>query len=106
MKSPVMEAGGFKHSKRKFRLYMTPHMLLLISTLIYFSPYAIGYFEYISPGGIRHERHYSSQVGIAVAIIIAMLLACIAFSGRRRRPIVAASSNSVESFVLAAAILI
>lgn len=90
----------------RFRLYLTPHLLLLISTLIYFSPYAFGSFEYLAPGGQRVERHYSPEVGIAVAMILAMVAICAAFLGRKHQAIRIRSSTSIEGRVLAALILV
>lgn len=92
--------------RSRFRLYLTPHLLLLVSTLIYFSPYAVGSFEYLAPGGQRVERHYSPEVGIAVAIILAMLALCAAFLGRKHQPIRLRSSTATEARVLAALIFV
>lgn len=107
MRSSSEQLGGEAATRRgRFRLYLTPHLLLLISTLIYFSPYAVGSFEYILPGGRRVEHHYSHEVGIAVALILAMLGLCVAFLGRKHQAIRLRTSTSVESRVLAALIVV
>lgn len=82
------------------RLCLTPQMLLLISTLLYFSPYLFGSFDYIEPSGRLVEREYSSDVGFAVAFIL-FLLFCFTFLFRRKRQVLRLSSESdVEAAVL------
>lgn len=99
-------SGGAEAKSGRFRLYLTPYLLLLISTLIYFSPYAVGSFEYLAPGGQRVERHYSGEVGIAVAMILAMLAVCAALLGKKHQTIRIMSSTSIEAKVLAALIVV
>lgn len=94
-----------QRARPRLRWYLTPHVLLLISTLIYFSPYVVGSFEYIMPSGQRYQREYSAEVGVAAAFVLAMLFFCAMFIGKRNRQIAVRDSTSVESKVLAALIV-
>jgi len=52
---------------------LRPQILLLISTLLYFFPYAVGSFEYISPYGWRYRHDYHADTIYIVAFILTCL---------------------------------
>ncbi len=87
------------------RLCLTPHSLLLISTLIYFSPALFGSFEYIRPDGVREEHTYSPEaIGLSGAIVV--VLFCSAFVTRKSRLLIrVAVSTSAEAVVLGVGLL-
>lgn len=58
-------------------LSLRPQVLLFISTILYFFPYAIGSFEYISPYGGRYRYDYHSGTIYIVAFVLACLVASI-----------------------------
>jgi hypothetical protein len=81
-------------------LCLTPHALLLISTLIYFSPALFGSFEFIGPNGKRIDHEYSPEVKWLAAGIIAALL-CVTFATRRSvLKLKIAASTDAEAIVL------
>lgn len=93
-------------NRRPGRWYLTPFLLLLISTLIYFSPYFVGSFDYVLPGGRHQNIAYSSAVGGAVVFVLAILALCAVFIGRRGRRIVPVPrASSIEAYVLVALIV-
>lgn len=68
---------------RVSRLCLTPHILLLISTLIYFSPFFLQSLEYLWPASAKTTLSYSFGVGFAVFLVLFMIL-IFAFAIRHR----------------------
>lgn len=88
------------------RLYLTPYHLLLLSTIIYFSPYLVGSFEYLSPYGGRLQYFYSNEVG-PVAFFIIALLAALAFGVPREAIFIAEKhQQKYESGVILTSLLV
>lgn len=96
-------SGATKMGERRssrLRVYLTPHVLLLLSTLIYFSPYLFGSFEYLASNGQRYEREYSSDLGVAIAFVLFMLGVCVMLFGKRRVFVEGLGPQRIESQVL------
>lgn len=92
-------------SRAPGRWYLTPFVLLFISTAIYFSPYFIGSFDYVLPGGLRQKVAYSSAVGGAVAVVLLLLGLGAIFVGRRGKCVIPIPKGSgIEAVVLGALI--
>jgi len=82
------------------RLCLTPHALLLVSTLLYFSPALFGSCEYKRPDGQLIEHGFSPEVMWLAAGIVVMLL-CVTFATRRSvLHLKTAASTDAEALVL------
>lgn len=94
-----------ENRKRKSRLFLTPHLLLLVSTLLYFFPYFVGSFEFITPTGQRFQQNYSQEVGLVVFFVLSMLAAIALGIERRSIEIGGRTPRKSESLFLLLALL-
>lgn len=78
--------------ERVSRLCLTPHLLLLISTLIYFSPFFLQPLEYLWPASTRTTLSYSFAVGFAVFLVLFTIL-IFTFAVRHRKVDFSISKN-------------
>lgn len=103
-KSPL----GFNGRGGQAHWYLTPHLILLVSTVIYFIPYFVGYFRYIAPDGRMYDLAYSPQVGWAVALILLLLGVCAIISEKPSRHVYISPKSDVhiESLVLSSLIIV
>lgn len=98
LKTKIEEEPPYK--RRVSRLCLTPHVLLFISTLLYFTPYLFQHFDYITPSLARANHSYSSEVGAAVLIIVFLLgLITFAAPGREQTLYVAPKHKSEAQIV-------
>jgi hypothetical protein len=96
---------GAPNPPQTSRLFLTPRLLLLASTLIYFSPYFFGSFQHILASGQRVDYEYSAKVGIAVYFILTILFATAFAFPTQRMDFSRVRHSSAEAMVLLMALL-
>lgn len=108
MKLPRFSGKARGHNGGQARWYMTPHLILLASTAIYFIPYLVGHFRYIAPDGRVYDVAYSPEVGWAVALILTLLGVCAIISERPSQNVYIYQKKDVriESLVLGVLIIL
>jgi hypothetical protein len=90
---------------RVSRLSATPSLFLLASSLLYFAPYLIGSFEYITLVDGRVLHVYSPALGFALAVIVSLLL-IFTFAVPKRAVVVSLGPSGIEAAVLSAALIV
>ncbi|TPM37572.1 hypothetical protein [Mesorhizobium sp. B2-3-4] len=85
---------------------LTPQMLLLISSLVYFVPFVAGGFQYVDIGGRKYDFAYDLGTGYAIAIAIACVVAAMVIFVPRRQNFQIDNDGQGESLIIIAMIAI
>jgi hypothetical protein len=85
---------------------LTPQMLLLVSSLVYFVPFVAGGFQYVDIGGRKYDFTYDVGTGYAIALVISCIVAAMLVFVPRRQNFEIENESQGESLVIIAMIVI
>ncbi|MBZ9681438.1 MULTISPECIES: hypothetical protein [unclassified Mesorhizobium] len=85
---------------------LTPQMLLLISSLLYFVPFLAGGFQYVDVGGRKYNFTYDLGTGYAIAVSMVCIAAAMVGFVPRRQSFEIEGDSQGESLIIIAMIII
>lgn len=101
----VRRIGSVKFDQLS-RFVLSPQMLFLISTILYFSPYLAGGFDYIDFDGYRFRASYHSGTGFAIVLALLSIVLALMLVPVRRQDFSFRQDNQSEARVLILMIVI
>lgn len=85
---------------------LTPQMLLLASSLVYFVPFVAGGFQYVDIGGRKYDFTYDVGTGYAIALAICCIAAAMLVIVPRHQNFEVENDSQGESLVIIAMIVV
>ncbi|MBZ9894912.1 hypothetical protein LB545_11325 [Mesorhizobium sp. BR1-1-6] len=92
-----------KHLKRDYFVSpfaLTPQMLLLLSSLVYFVPFVTGGFQYVDVGRRKYDFIYDAGTGYAIALSLSCIAAAMLVFMPRRQDFEVEGDVRGESIVI------